>query len=605
VATPNLKIRLDAIDNTKRAFKSAESSTSRLKKALFSLRGVLATIGAGVALRSIVNVTSNFEDLRDSLASVTGSAKSGAEAFNFIQDFALRSQFSVEDLTTSFITLKASGIQPTEKLLRVFTDTAAVTTDQLGTLEALTRVFSRGVQGGLGLEELNQIADRGVPIFRLLEEEIGLSRLEISKFGQTTDGAKKILDALEKSLGKTFTGATEQKLDNLSTAQSNLGIAFRNFQDVIGGGSFGKAISNLFNSLSELLVVIEPLGRGLGFLGGVIAKSLSFAVDALVTSFKFFGSVINELSAIVLALIKIALKPFEGIIESIGETLQKLKNVITEQVNKALDNIGDAIDFIRNAYNDLKRSLGIAVTPVIKIDKQPIEEAETKTKSLFERIKELAEATRSEVNSAFEILQTQITNINEIIAKGIVGGVRSVSQGIARSIVLGEKLSDVFRKLAQQIIIQLIAKTIEYYALKLIIKTLDETILKKDKEKVANQQRLNSQLKVELALRAAIAAFGGGGGGGGFSLPFFAEGGNIKAGQPAIVGERGRELFVPDSDGQIISNENMGTLGGASINFTINATDVKGVKELLIDNRATIVNIINGALNQKGKAALV
>jgi hypothetical protein len=64
-------------------------------------------------------------------------------------------------------------------------------------------------------------------------------------------------------------------------------------------------------------------------------------------------------------------------------------------------------------------------------------------------------------------------------------------------------------------------------------------------------------------------------------------------------------LFIPSTDGQIVSNENLKSMGGANITFNINATDVKGVKELLIDNRATITNIINSALNQKGKPALV
>ena len=141
-----------------------------------------------------------------------------------------------------------------EKLFRVFTDTAAVTTDQLGTLEALTRVFSRGVQGGLGLEELNQIADRGVPVFRILEEQLGITRLEIAKFGQTTKGAKKILAALEVGLGTAFTGATQQKLDNLSTSSSNLGIAFRNTLDQIGEGGFRGGLTDLNNELSKTLV---------------------------------------------------------------------------------------------------------------------------------------------------------------------------------------------------------------------------------------------------------------------------------------------------------------------------------------------------------------
>lgn len=45
--------------------------------------------------------------------------------------------------------------------------------------------------------------------------------------------------------------------------------------------------------------------------------------------------------------------------------------------------------------------------------------------------------------------------------------------------------------------------------------------------------------------------------------------------------------------------------GTTNINFTINAVDVKGVEELLLDNRSTIVNVINGALNDQGKEALV
>jgi hypothetical protein len=106
-----------------------------------------------------------------------------------------------------------------------------------------------------------------------------------------------------------------------------------------------------------------------------------------------------------------------------------------------------------------------------------------------------------------------------------------------------------------------------------------------------------------------------GGGGGGFDLGsifssfdfgsfFMAEGGAVNAGTPYTVGERGRELFIPDSDGTIVPNQDLQSKAN-SFNFTIVATDVKGVKELLLDNRATIVNIMNQALNSKGKANLV
>jgi hypothetical protein len=110
--------------------------------------------------------------------------------------------------------------------------------------------------------------------------------------------------------------------------------------------------------------------------------------------------------------------------------------------------------------------------------------------------------------------------------------------------------------------------------------------------------------------------FGGsGGGGGGFDwgtiadigMMIFgaAEGGTLNAGQPYMVGERGRELFIPNDSGTMIPNQDLGTTGSTSINFTINATDVRGVKELLLDNRSTIVNIMNQALNSKGRPNLV
>jgi hypothetical protein len=86
---------------------------------------------------------------------------------------------------------------------------------------------------------------------------------------------------------------------------------------------------------------------------------------------------------------------------------------------------------------------------------------------------------------------------------------------------------------------------------------------------------------------------------------WMAKGGAVSKGQPYIVGENGAELFIPNQTGQITQSAR-GTGGGeTNVNFTINATDVRGIKELLINNRSTIVNVINSALNEKGKEALV
>jgi hypothetical protein len=89
-----------------------------------------------------------------------------------------------------------------------------------------------------------------------------------------------------------------------------------------------------------------------------------------------------------------------------------------------------------------------------------------------------------------------------------------------------------------------------------------------------------------LALRTAILQplFGGGGvqGGGLFGqflgslIPGRAEGGDVAAGRPYVVGERGAELFVPRQAGTIVPNGATGGGGGAVINMRIDLAGANG-----------------------------
>lgn len=74
---------------------------------------------------------------------------------------------------------------------------------------------------------------------------------------------------------------------------------------------------------------------------------------------------------------------------------------------------------------------------------------------------------------------------------------------------------------------------------------------------------------LDASLNAILPSGGGGLLGSLFSklgLPKFAEGGRPPVGMPSIVGERGPELFVPDTSGRIIPNHQ---LGGAANTFQI------------------------------------
>ena len=84
----------------------------------------------------------------------------------------------------------------------------------------------------------------------------------------------------------------------------------------------------------------------------------------------------------------------------------------------------------------------------------------------------------------------------------------------------------------------------------------------------------------------------------------FEQGGRPPVGQPSMVGERGPELFIPDRSGTIVPNNQLGGKA-VTVNFNINTVDARGFNELLVNSRGVIVNMINSAVNEKGRMAIV
>lgn len=88
-----------------------------------------------------------------------------------------------------------------------------------------------------------------------------------------------------------------------------------------------------------------------------------------------------------------------------------------------------------------------------------------------------------------------------------------------------------------------------------------------------------------------------------------AVGGRVEAGSPYMVGEQGREMFIPSTRGQIVKNSDVEAMGGSSgttnINFSITTVDAKGFDELLTSRRGQIVNMVNQAMNDRGRTGVV
>ena len=635
MATKKVNIDIIAKDKSKQALKNVQGNLDKVKSSAGKLKAALVAIGGALVVREVLRVTAEFEDLRDSLKSVTGSAEGGAKAFEFISDFATRTQFSVQDLSRSFITLKASGIEPTEKLLRVFTDTAAVTTDQLGVLDAMTRVFSRGVQGGLGLEELNQIADRGIPVFRILEKQLGITRLEISKFGQTTEGARKILKALEKGLGEEFAGATEEKLDNLSVSFSNFGIALDNLKDAFGQ-EVSPEVTRFTNNLAAVITFIEPLISGLGTLTSFLLSGVNFAFEAVGKSVVF---VVDKFDAFL---------RFLGIVDE-----EVKKNVESmEDLKKAVDEAGKSLDEIVlkdkpifDIFKETQKSIDANQKNIDKLEDQ----FKSETKLLREKQeKELAliEDQRQKLKGLTELKilegsdkDLEMQRLEEHLNKLNLLEKKILLQCISENIRILKEAEDEKQRIRQQAYdknLQAI-KDRNFSELELEKLTKDQI---KDLQNASGRELLGElakhnktmfQINKALAIKDAVVNTARGitkalalgpfgiplaaiiGGLGAAQIATIAStkyqgrrlGGRMNQGQPYMVGEGGPEMVVPDRASNVIPNNKLGGGQPVTVNFNINTVDARGFNELLVNSRGVIVNMINNAVNEKGKAALI
>jgi len=86
-------------------------------------------------------------------------------------------------------------------------------------------------------------------------------------------------------------------------------------------------------------------------------------------------------------------------------------------------------------------------------------------------------------------------------------------------------------------------------------------------------------------------------------------GGSVNAGKSYMVGESGRELFIPNKNGQIVSNQDLEQIGTAqsapTVNFNISTVDAAGFDQLLASRKGLITSIINNAMNNQGKMGVV
>lgn len=230
-------------------------------------------LAAGTALAGITvakgwNRLTGIDDARAKLQGLGHDA----QTIETIMDSALTSvkgtSFGLDEAATTAANAVAAGIKPGQELtkyLSMTADAAAIAGISMAEMGSIINKVQTGQT--VYTEDLEQLADRGLPVYQWLAEEAGVAASEVKQLA--SDGqisAQMLYNAIEKNIGgaaqiigeTSFTAA----LDNIGASISRIGA---NFLDAGGeGGGFFSQLKPLMADFSDQLAVLEEKASELG-----------------------------------------------------------------------------------------------------------------------------------------------------------------------------------------------------------------------------------------------------------------------------------------------------------------------------------------------------
>jgi tape measure domain-containing protein len=215
-----------------RVQRNMRSMTSNLTSLGQSMTKAITLPLAGLGAMAVKSAA-DLEQLETSFVSLTGGVEEAAAMMEQLNEFTAKTPFQIENVANAARQLIASGTQigDVNDQLQFLGDIAATSGV---TIEEIAAIFAKvNAKGKVELENLNQLAERGIPIFKALADATGLpadklgaGRVSVDQFNEVlksfaTEGGF-AAGAMER-LSQTAAGKFSTALDNLKIAGAEIG----------------------------------------------------------------------------------------------------------------------------------------------------------------------------------------------------------------------------------------------------------------------------------------------------------------------------------------------------------------------------------------------
>jgi tape measure domain-containing protein len=372
-----------------------------------------AVAGVGIMAKKVVSLGADMEQTRVAFGTFMGDTEKANTLIAKLNEFANVTPFNNDEIIKSGRLLLAAGIQ-SENMVDTLKMIGDVSAGANVPIEELSAIFQKATnKGKLQAEELNQFAERGIPILDTLSKMYGKSKMEIMDMGSKGQITSDVMNQAFRQMtseGGLFFNLMEKQSQTLGGKWSTM---IGQLQTI--GIKIGEALIPVLSKLVEFGLkiiqnkeLLKDIAIVVGIVtGGFIAFKIAMGVAALVTG--GFSTAFAALNAIMWA------NPIGVIIGAIV-LLTTAVVLIIRHWNEWKETIFTFIDVILL----LSGPLGMIILIFKKIYKSwdKIKEAFT-GKGIIEGIKEIG---RTILDAILEPLQKVAEFFGmDTIAKGIEG----------------------------------------------------------------------------------------------------------------------------------------------------------------------------------------
>lgn len=341
------------------AIEGVEQQSESSSLSLRDFGAALAGIATGAVVQHIADINIQFQSMRAQLSTLVGSTELGGQAFDALADFAAEIPGSIEDTIGAFNRLVSLGLEPSQRALESYGNTAAAMGMDLNQLveavaDATVGEFERLKEFGI---QASAQGDRVAFTFRNMTTEVGRNAEEIQEY--------------LISIGETdFAGAVENQAATVEVSIDNLTDRWGIFVDTLLSPEWEQGFADIVQFVSDALKSITDI------FPDIIAAT-SITIVQLQTIWRKFGASV----------------------EVIINALRKALLSVLETVEAVADFFGiDAFEGLTNFNNALRTTI-----EETKTYNEAARELEEREKAIIEQIRANAEARKDEKLSIDEV----------------------------------------------------------------------------------------------------------------------------------------------------------------------------------------------------------